>query len=96
LILKASRKGRCQFDAYQTDAEPSLAVKYQFRMSLMSHQRILRQVRAMVFKQAILRFAQACCYWINFAHTAKYKSNPHAIAINTNQIAILPNDGRRA
>jgi hypothetical protein len=37
LILKASRKGRCQFDAYQTDAEPSLAVKYQFGMSLMSH-----------------------------------------------------------
>jgi hypothetical protein len=37
VILKASRKGRCQFDAYQTDAEPSLAVKYQFGMSLMSH-----------------------------------------------------------
>ena len=29
-------------------------------------------------------------YWINFVHTAKYKIKPHAIAINTNQIAIFP------
>ena len=32
-------------------------------------------------------------YWINFAHTAKYKIRPHAIAINTYQIAIFPNLG---
>ena len=32
-------------------------------------------------------------YWINFAHTAKYKTKPHAIATNTNQIAIFPNLG---
>ncbi len=32
-------------------------------------------------------------YWINLAHTAKYKIKPHAIAINTNQIAIFPNLG---
>ena len=34
-------------------------------------------------------------YWINFAHTAKYKSKPHAIAVTTNQIAIFPNLGTR-
>jgi hypothetical protein len=32
-------------------------------------------------------------YRIKFAHTAKYKSKPHATAIHTNQIAILPNLG---
>jgi chitinase len=32
-------------------------------------------------------------YWINFAHTAKYKTKVHATAANTNQIAIFPNLG---
>jgi hypothetical protein len=32
-------------------------------------------------------------YWIKFARTAKYKTNPDAIAINTNQIAIFANLG---
>jgi hypothetical protein len=32
-------------------------------------------------------------YWINFAHTAKYKIKPPAIAINANHIAIFPNLG---
>jgi hypothetical protein len=32
-------------------------------------------------------------YWIKFVHTAKYKTKLHAIAINTNQIAIFPNLG---
>jgi hypothetical protein len=32
-------------------------------------------------------------YWIKFVHAAKYKTKPHAIAINTNQIAIFPNLG---
>src|SRR5262249_46945359 len=32
-------------------------------------------------------------YRIKFAHTANYKTKPHAIATNTSQIAILPNLG---
>jgi hypothetical protein len=36
---------------------------------------------------------RASRYWIKFVHRAKYKSKPHAIAINTNQIAIFPNLG---
>jgi hypothetical protein len=35
-------------------------------------------------------FITSVRYWINFVHTAKYKIKPHAIAINTNQIAIFP------
>jgi hypothetical protein len=38
-------------------------------------------------------FIASARYWIKFVHTAKYKSKPHAIAINTNQIAIFPNLG---
>jgi hypothetical protein len=38
-------------------------------------------------------FIASARYRIKFAHTAKYKTKPHAIAINTNQIAILPNLG---
>ena len=38
-------------------------------------------------------FIASVRYWIKFVHTAKYKSKPHAIAINTNQIAIFPNLG---
>jgi hypothetical protein len=34
--------------------------------------------------------ARAVRYWINFVHTAKYKIKPHAIAIDTNHIAIFP------
>ena len=32
-------------------------------------------------------------YWINFVHTAKYKTKLHAVAINTIQIAIFPKFG---
>jgi hypothetical protein len=35
-------------------------------------------------------FIASARYWIQFVHTAKYKIKPHAIAINTNQIAIFP------
>jgi hypothetical protein len=35
-------------------------------------------------------FITSVRYWIQFVHTAKYKIKPHAIAINTNQIAIFP------
>jgi hypothetical protein len=38
-------------------------------------------------------FIASARYWINFAQTAKYKAKPHAITINTNQIAIFPNLG---
>jgi hypothetical protein len=38
-------------------------------------------------------FITSARYRIKFAHTAKYKTKPHTIAINTNQIAILPNLG---
>src|SRR5262245_5070386 len=38
-------------------------------------------------------FIASARYRIKFAHTAKYKTKPHAIAINTNQIAIFPNLG---
>jgi hypothetical protein len=38
-------------------------------------------------------FIASARYRIKFAHTAKYKTKPHAIAINTSQIAILPNLG---
>jgi hypothetical protein len=38
-------------------------------------------------------FIASARYWIKFVHTAKYKTKPHAIAINTNQIAIFPNLG---
>jgi hypothetical protein len=34
VISKASRKGRCQFDAYQTDAEPSLAVAHAVHLTM--------------------------------------------------------------
>ena len=29
-------------------------------------------------------------YWINFAHTAKYKAKPHTTAIDTSPIDIAP------
>ena len=35
-------------------------------------------------------FIASVRYWIKFVHTAKYKIKPHAIAINTNHIAIFP------
>jgi len=35
-------------------------------------------------------FIASVRYWIKFVHTAKYKTKPHAITINTNQIAIFP------
>jgi hypothetical protein len=38
-------------------------------------------------------FIASAPYWIKFVHTAKYKIKPHTTAINTNQIAILPNLG---
>jgi hypothetical protein len=38
-------------------------------------------------------FIASVRYRIKFVHTAKYKSKPHVIAINTNQIAIFPNLG---
>ena len=38
-------------------------------------------------------FITSVRYWINFVHTAKYKIKPHAIAIDTSQIAILPSLG---
>jgi hypothetical protein len=38
-------------------------------------------------------FMASARYRIKFAHTAKYKSKPHPIAINASQIAILPNLG---
>jgi hypothetical protein len=38
-------------------------------------------------------FMASARYRIKFALTAKYKSKPHAIAINASQIAILPNLG---
>jgi hypothetical protein len=38
-------------------------------------------------------FIASARYRIKFAHTAKYKTKPHAITINTSQIAILPNLG---
>ena len=38
-------------------------------------------------------FIASATYWIKFAHTAQYKTAAQAIAINTNQIAILPNLG---
>jgi hypothetical protein len=41
-------------------------------------------------------FIASVRYRIKFAHTAKYKTKPNAITINTNQIAILPNLGTRA
>jgi hypothetical protein len=38
-------------------------------------------------------FIASARYWIKFVRTAKYKTKPHAIAINTNQIAIFPKLG---
>jgi len=38
-------------------------------------------------------FIAGAHYWIKFVRTAKYKTKPHAITINTNQIAIFPNLG---
>jgi len=38
-------------------------------------------------------FIASGTYWIKFAHTAQYKTAAQTIAINTNQIAILPNLG---
>jgi hypothetical protein len=38
-------------------------------------------------------FIASARYWIKFVHTAKNKTKPHAITINTNQIAIFPNLG---
>ena len=38
-------------------------------------------------------FIASARYRIKFAHTAKYKTKAHAIAINTSQIAILANLG---
>src|SRR5262249_40530576 len=38
-------------------------------------------------------FMASAHYRIKSAHTAKYKSKPHAIAINVSQIATLPNLG---
>ena len=38
-------------------------------------------------------FITSVRYWINFVHTGKYKIKPHAIAIDTSQIAILPSLG---
>jgi hypothetical protein len=40
-----------------------------------------------------LLFIASARYRIKFAHTAKYKTKPHATAIRTNQIAIFPNLG---
>jgi hypothetical protein len=38
-------------------------------------------------------FIASARYWIKFVRTAKNKTKPHAITINTNQIAIFPNLG---
>jgi hypothetical protein len=38
-------------------------------------------------------FIASARYRIKFAHTARYKTKPHVIAINVSQIAILPNLG---
>jgi hypothetical protein len=38
-------------------------------------------------------FIASVRYWIKFVHTAKYKTKPHATAINTNQNAIFANLG---
>jgi pimeloyl-ACP methyl ester carboxylesterase len=43
--------------------------------------------------QKTMLFITSVRYWINFVHTAKYKIKPHAIAIDTSQIAILPSLG---
>jgi hypothetical protein len=35
-------------------------------------------------------FIASVRYWIKFAHTAKYKTKPHAITITTNQMQFSP------